>query len=182
MTKKEKDAAIQVAAALAVAACIFMALSNMDLSAAKEAQKTNRAFQYMNFARVTIEDYIKKNGKPYEPTTEQTLPLQLTTDFAALQGGSPYFEAEGMYARLDFFGGDKPFGAPLKYYTQGQNWFIVSLGPDRVANLDMSDSTAEFPTIQMLEQASYDPTNGVTSSGDLILYEFKPTPRTAGGS
>lgn len=169
MNNQTKDALLQVTAGIAVSACILMAIAKVDLSAAKENQKVERAIKYLDFAAYTVSEQVKKTGLPYEPAPEQTLPEVVSSDFAKLNGDKPYFQAEGQYARLDFFGGEKPFTAPLRYYVQGASWIIASQGPDLDQDLVVENG---FPTKEELSGFLYDPTNGVVSSGDLVLFEY----------
>ena len=63
-----------------------------------------------------------------------------------------------------------PFGNhPIAYAAVGEHWMLVSPGPDRVFQIDPEtdfDPEAKDPTAGLVPY-TYDPTNGITSGGDI---------------
>ena len=168
MTNREKQALLQVVTAIMVAAFLLSMVARINLSAVKESQKVERAEKYLGFAEFTVRLRLSQALPPYEPTAEGTLPPEVTTDFAKAQGGAPYFHEEGRYARLDMFGGERPFSIPLMYVRTPNLWVIASRGPD--GDRDIPSVPEQFDAGDQLVLIQYDPTNGTLSNGDLIRW------------
>jgi len=64
-----------------------------------------------------------------------------------------------------------PFNDHYQYHTDGGRWFLCGAGPDRDSDLDPSAVIEGGKEIGfLLQEQSYDPTNGTRSNGDMWRY------------
>ncbi|MCX7045541.1 MAG: hypothetical protein NTX50_08675 [Candidatus Sumerlaeota bacterium] len=63
-------------------------------------------------------------------------------------------------------------GASYGYYCQKSGWILFSCGPDGVYDLMEPEKVYDYhiaqPTLRLIAEFSYDPTNGAGSSGDVF--------------
>jgi len=64
---------------------------------------------------------------------------------------------------------NQPFG----YYTDGKEWYLISLGPDCRYNInfrrDFDRQAAKEGRIPFPSSLIFDPTNGTSSAGDIVI-------------
>lgn len=146
----------------------------------KVNQRIERAVRDLAFTSDAVRAYVREHGAP--PQSEGgALPEDFAGFFAGMRGGAPLHGEMGRISRLDHFSPGRPYSQPLGYFADGTRWVVISRGPDesfdapvdRLAGLPFATPELEA----MLEHASYDPTNGTTSRGDLWLAGFQERQR-----
>ncbi len=153
---------LQVVAVVVAAGLVLYPLLTQDLAQHKLQQRIDRGMKYLLMAEGALAAWQNEKGTPMKPERE-ALPSGPFIDwFAERRGGQPYFREEARVARLDMFGPSGPFVDSLFYAASGDAWVLVSRGPD--GDFDVTKSFSEKPPWTIM---TYDPTNGLYSSGDL---------------
>jgi hypothetical protein len=162
--------AVQVGAILLVAAAGLFLVLTRSIREHKVGQKSERAVRDLLAAQAAIDSFARREGAPFEPAEDHSLPAAFSEHFARLRGDAPFHREQARIARLDVFARPRPYGEPLAYYVDGPWWVLASRGPDGVLDVtpDLLTATPDpAARLDALLRLSYDPTNGVESRGDL---------------
>lgn len=167
-TKAElRRAAVGVSIAVLVATGVLLFAVDWNVERRKAQQKLERLDRDFTIVRATLEQLHRMDGVYPTPTQGNRLPESIARQYADERGGAPYYEELGRYLRLDLFSPGAPHREPLAYYLSddGENWLIVSRGPD--VTLDLGAKEAQVWDINHWKPKTYDPTNGILSEGDV---------------
>lgn len=162
--------AVQVGAILLIAAAGLFLLLTRSIREHKVGQKTERAVRDLLAAQAAIESFTRREGEPFAPAEDNSLPTSFSEHFARLRGDAPFHREQGRIARLDVFALPRAYGEPLAYHVDGPWWVLASRGPDGVLDVtpDLFKTTSDpAARLDALLRLSYDPTNGAESRGDL---------------
>lgn len=164
---------VQVGLVVLGAGALLQLVLTRDVEMHKIAQRTARAERYLVMAHDAVESWKREKGSPM-PAEGAALPDGPFVDwFASRMGGEPHWREEGRVARLDMFGPSGPFRDPLLYAVAGDEWILVSRGPD--GDFDVSaDVLAGDGARERLAALTWDPTNGAAGSGDLWTGSLSP--------
>jgi hypothetical protein len=160
--------AFKLAGILVLVGVLLFAFLTPGMRERKLTRETTRAWRDLQFVRAALEAYAERTGAAYPVSAEATLPEDFATEFAEQRGGQPFYQEQGRVARLDLFSPERPYTAPLRYVTDGAAWVVASRGPSREFAIgpDLLEDGAE-ELAERLRGLSYDPTNGLYSSGDM---------------
>jgi len=90
-----------------------------------------------------------------------------TEGLSILTTPTPYLEK----LNIDPFSRSKDQG--YRYYSDGENWILWALGPDRDYDIEPESMTNPKTDLRLyFMQNSYDPTNGSESNGDIWFSSF----------
>jgi len=137
--------------------------------------KKSKNYSPMRTLATVLESYYNDHGayppmRSLKDMTEKPDELEKAGG-ASLQTFSPVLTTPTAY--IQRFENDpfSPYPLPFVYYTDGEGWMILSRGPDGDYDINpakiynSSDSYQSFSVLA--SPATYDPSNGTTSNGDI---------------
>ncbi|MCB2154309.1 preprotein translocase subunit SecE [bacterium] len=155
-------------AVLVIAALLFFGV-DWNIERRKAQQKLERLYRDLMIVQVTLNQMQRADGA-FPAPAEGALPKSISEFYARNQGDAPYYQDLARYLRLDLFAAEGPQRAPLGYWVKedGDRWIVISRGPDQ--DFDLTEDTVRTWEPSKWLLATYDPTNGVASSGDIWIY------------
>jgi type II secretion system protein G len=174
---------------------ILAAIAVPNFLEAQVRAKVSRAKSDMRSVRVALEAYaVDNNHYPDSDITWHTTLLDIpmiTTPIAYLTSifNDPFPLKPPSDPSGDPYSGDPRFSNHGKYYRyynpqrwkeffpqldqQGLKWYMMSNGPDLDNDVHDLDGKIAEDTLNGLNYMYYDPSNGTTSSGDIIVNNVK---------